>query len=69
MYSISAVTHDVTNIHGDYKQTVNGVELRDKHPLPKMDDLLASLVGGYLQLFHKFHTVHTILLKPWLPEP
>ena len=30
----------------DYKQTVNQVAVPDKHPLPKVEDLLASLAGG-----------------------
>ena len=44
-------------ICGDYKQTVNQVEIPDKYPLlPKMDDLLASLAGG--ESFTKLDLAH-----------
>ena len=33
-------------ICGYYKHTVNQVAMPDKYPLPKVDDLLASLAGG-----------------------
>ena len=40
----------------DYNQTVNQVAIPDKYPLPKVDDLLASLAGG--QSFTKLDLAH-----------
>ena len=39
-----------------YKQTVNQVAIPDKYPLPKVDDLLASLAGG--ESFTKLDLAH-----------
>ena len=38
-------------ICGDYKNTVNGVSKLDNYPIPKTEDLLATLGGG--QMFTK----------------
>ena len=43
-------------ICGDYKQTVNQVATPDKYPLPRVDDLLASLAGG--ETFTKLDLAH-----------
>ena len=43
-------------ICGDYKQTINQVVIPDKYPLPKVDDLLASLAGG--ETFTKLDLAH-----------
>ena len=43
-------------ICGDYKQTINQVAILDKYPLPKVDDLLASLAGG--ESFPKLDLAH-----------
>ena len=40
----------------DYKQTVNQVAVPDKYPLPKVDNLLASLAGG--ETFTKLDLAH-----------
>ena len=39
-----------------YKQTVNQATVRDKYPLPKVDDLLASLSGS--KTFTKLELAH-----------
>ena len=41
---IKSVGH--VRICGDYKVTVNRVEWLDKYPLPRIDDLIASLSGS-----------------------
>ena len=41
---------------GDYKVTVNPVTKLDAYPLPKIDDLFASLAGG--QVFSKLDLAH-----------
>ena len=33
-------------IHGDYKLTMNQAAKVDSYPLPKINDLFASLAGG-----------------------
>ena len=43
-------------ISGDYKQTINQVAIPDKYPLPKVDDLLASLAG--CETFTKLDLAH-----------
>ena len=43
-------------ICGDYKQTINQVAIPDKYPLPKVEDLLASLAGG--ETFTKLDLAH-----------
>ena len=47
---------DSIRICGDYKQTINQVAIPDKYPLPKVDDLLASLAGG--ETFTKLDLAH-----------
>ena len=46
---------------GDYRQTVNRAAIPDKYPLPRIDDLLASLSGGKsftkLDLAHAYQQV------------
>ena len=41
---------------GDYKETVNHSAIRGMYPLPKVDDLLASLAGG--KSFTKLDLAH-----------
>ena len=43
-------------ICGDFKQTINQTAIPDKYPLPKVDDLLASLAGG--ETFTKLDLAH-----------
>ena len=43
-------------ICGDFKQTINQTTIPDKHPLPKVDDLLATLAGG--ETFTKLDLAH-----------
>ena len=38
--------HKSVRICGDFKQTVNKASTIDKYPIPKIDDLFASLAGG-----------------------
>ena len=44
------------HICGEYTQTVQQVTVPDKYPLPKVDDLLASLAGG--ETFTKLDITH-----------
>ncbi|XP_058814637.1 uncharacterized protein K02A2.6-like [Topomyia yanbarensis] len=53
-------------ICGDYKQTVNSNIAVDKHPLPTVDELLASLAGG--KKFSKIGLVHAYLQLEVAPE-
>ncbi len=41
---------------GDYKVTVNRETITESYPLPKVDDLLASLAGG--TVFTKLDLTH-----------
>jgi len=34
------------SISGDFKQTVNPVSTLDEYPIPKVEDLFATLAGG-----------------------
>jgi len=43
-------------ICGDYKLTVNGAAKTDSYPLPRIEDLFASLTGG--QVFTKLDLAH-----------
>ena len=43
-------------ICGDYKTTVNRVAKRDPYPIPRIEDLFASLAGG--KLFTKLDLAH-----------
>lgn len=43
-------------IFGDYKLTVNQVSKLEEYPLPRVDDLLATLAGG--KLFTKLDMSH-----------
>ncbi|XP_062538906.1 uncharacterized protein K02A2.6-like [Armigeres subalbatus] len=53
-------------ICGDYKQTVNPNLLVDRHPLPTVDELFASLAGG--QKFSKIDLVQAYLRLEVAPE-
>ena len=46
---------------GDYKVTVNQTAKRDLYPLPRVDDLLASLAGG--KSFTKLDLAHAYLRR------
>lgn len=46
-------------ICGDYKTTVNQATITDSYPLPRIDDLLASLAGG--QAFSKVDLAHAYM--------
>ena len=43
-------------ICGDFKQTINTAAIPDKYPLPRVDDLLATLAGG--ETFTKLDLAH-----------
>ena len=43
-------------ICGDYKQTTNSVARADAYPLPRVEDILASLAGG--KSFSKLDLAH-----------
>ena len=47
---------------GDYKVTVNRVANTESYPLPRIDDLLASLTGG--NVFSKLNLSHAYLQLP-----
>ena len=49
-------------ICGDYKVTVNQAASIEKYPLPRIDDLLASLSGG--KFFSKLDLAHAYLQIP-----
>ena len=49
-------------ICGDYRVTVNRAAKRDMYPLPKIDDLLATLGGG--KMFTKLDLAHAYLQIP-----
>ena len=52
-------------ICGDYKQTINQASLCDKYPIPKTEDLFATLNGG--EKFSKLdlsHAYQQLLLSP-----
>ncbi|XP_065087039.1 uncharacterized protein K02A2.6-like [Ochlerotatus camptorhynchus] len=53
-------------ICGDYKQTVNPNLVVDKHPLPTVDELFASLAGG--MKFSKIDLVQAYLQLEVAPE-
>lgn len=53
-------------ICGDYKQTVNPNLVVDKHPLPTVDELFASLAGG--KKFSKIDLVQAYLQLEVAPE-
>ncbi|XP_062541905.1 uncharacterized protein K02A2.6-like [Armigeres subalbatus] len=53
-------------ICGDYKQTVNPNLLVDRHPLPTVDELFASLAGG--QKFSKIDLVQAYLQLEVAPD-
>ncbi|XP_058826833.1 uncharacterized protein K02A2.6-like [Topomyia yanbarensis] len=53
-------------ICGDYKQTVNPNIVVDKHPLPTVDELFASLAGG--KKFSKIDLVQAYLQLEVAPE-
>ena len=46
-------------ICGDYKVTINQASRVDHYPLPRIDDLLASLAGG--KSFSKLDMAHAYL--------
>ena len=48
-------------ICGDYKSTVNQVATPDKYPLPRVDELFASLSGG--KLFTKLDLSHAYTIR------
>ena len=43
-------------ICGDYKQTINSVSECDRYPVPKTEDLFATLNGG--EKCSKLHLIH-----------
>ena len=45
---VSKKDKNSVRICGDFKQTVNPVLRLDRHPIPKVEDLFASLSGGKL---------------------
>ena len=53
--------HGTIRLCGDYKVTVNRETMTETYPLPKIDDLLASLAGGVvfskLDLSHAYQQV------------
>ena len=49
-------------ICGDYKQTINQASLCDKYPVPKTEDLFATLNGG--EKFSKLDPYQQLLLSP-----
>ena len=53
-------------ICGDYKITVNRVKKMDTYPLPRIDDLLASLSGG--KSFTKLDLAHAYQQVPLVEE-
>ena len=53
-------------ICGDYKVTVNRVAKVDSYPLPRIDDLFASLAGG--KLFSKLDLAHAYQQIPLAEE-
>ncbi|XP_058840747.1 uncharacterized protein K02A2.6-like [Topomyia yanbarensis] len=53
-------------ICGDYKQTVNPHLLVDRHPLPTVDEMFVSLVGG--QKFSKIDLVQAYLQMEVAPD-
>lgn len=60
---VPVVKQDGTiRICGDYKMTVNQAAKQDIYPLPRVDDLLASLAGG--KHFTKLDLAHAYLQVP-----
>ncbi|XP_058128391.1 uncharacterized protein K02A2.6-like [Anopheles ziemanni] len=58
--------HNRVRICGDYKQTVNPNLVVDRHPLPTIDELFASLAGG--KKFSKIDLVQAYLQLEVAPE-
>ncbi|XP_065087106.1 uncharacterized protein K02A2.6-like [Ochlerotatus camptorhynchus] len=59
-------SHNRVRICGDYNQTVNPNLVEDKHPLPTVDELFASLAGG--KKFSKIDLVQAYLQMEVAPE-
>ena len=53
-------------ICGDYKVTVNRLAKLDKYPIPRIEELFASLAGG--KAFTKLDLLHAYLQIPLAPE-
>ena len=53
-------------ICGDYKQTTNNVARADAYPLPRVEDILASLAGG--KSFSKLDLAHAYQQLVWDEE-
>ena len=54
-------------ICGDYKVTVNRAAKLDKYPIPRIEELFASLVGG--KAFTKLDLSHAYLRSRWIWRP
>ena len=64
---VSVVKNDGTvRVCGDYKLTANKVSKTDMYPLPKIEELFASLSGG--QTFSKLDLSHAYLQVPLAEE-
>ena len=64
---VPVVKRDGTiRICGDYKLTVNAVSKTDPYPLPRIDDIFASLSGG--KAFTKLHLAHAYQQVPLTEE-
>ena len=64
----AVVKSDKTSVRicGDFKQTVNPVARLDRYPIPKVDDLFATLANG--KVFSKINLSHAYQQLPLTEE-
>ena len=65
---VTVVKSDKTSVRicGDFKQTVNPVARLDRYPIPRVDDLFATLAGG--RVFSKIDLSHAYQQLPLTEE-